>query len=128
MNRSNDTSLKSCRDRSNLRSGTKYNRDKFNKSRKEFLDIKLRTHEEKEESRKKYLEEVRNEMNKKRMKESEVKRLKITNFFTTNEEKMKEKINDFYKKQHEMEERIEKREKERIDELNKKHMIDNKKN
>jgi hypothetical protein len=100
MNRSNDTSLKSCRDRSNLRSGIKYNRDKFNKSRKEFLDIKLRTHEEKEESRKKYLEEVRNEMNKKRMKESEVKRLKITNFFTTNEEKMKEKINDFYKKQH----------------------------
>jgi len=128
MNRSNDTSLKSCRDRSNLRSGIKYNnRDKFNKSRKEFLDIKLRTHEEKEESRKKYLEEMRNEMNKKRMKESEEKRLKITNFFTTNEEKMKEKINDFYKKQHEMEERIEKREKERIDELNKKHMLDNKK-
>ena len=126
-NRSIDLSLKSSRDRSNLRSGVKYNREKLNKSRKDFLDSKLRTYEEKEESRKKHLEEMRNEINKKRMKESEIKRLKITNYFYWNEEKMKEKINDFYKRQQEMEERIEKREKERIDELNKKHIIDSKK-
>ena len=126
-NRSIDLSLKSSRDRSNLRSGAKYNREKMNKSRKDFLDSKLRTYEEKEESRKKHLEEMRNEINRKRMKESEIKRLKITNYFNSTEEKMKEKINDFYKKQQEMEERIEKREKERIDELNKKHMLDNRK-
>lgn len=126
-NRSIDLSLKSSRDRSNLRSGVKYNREKLNKSRKDFLDSKLRTYEEKEESRKKHLEEMRNEINRKRMKESEIKRLKITNYFYWNEEKMKEKINDFYKRQQEMEERIEKREKERIDELNKKHIIDSKK-
>ena len=126
-NRSIDLSLKSSRDRSNLRSGAKYNREKMNKSRKDFLDSKLRTYEEKEESRKKHLEEMRNEINRKRMKESEIKRLKITNYLYWNEEKMKEKINDFYKKQHEMEERIEKREKERIDELNKKHILDNRK-
>ena len=126
-NRSIDLSLKSSRDRSNLRSGAKYNREKMNKSRKDFLDSKLRTYEEKEESRKKHLEEMRNEMNRKRMKESEIKRLKITNYFNSTEEKMKEKINDFYKKQQEMEERIEKREKERIDELNKKHILDNRK-
>lgn len=126
-NRSIDLSLKSSRDRINLRSGVKYNREKLNKSRKDFLDSKLRTYEEKEESRKKHLEEMRNEINKKRMKESEIKRLKITNYFYWNEEKMKEKINDFYKRQQEMEERIEKREKERIDELNKKHIIDSKK-
>lgn len=123
-NRSIDLSLKSSRDRSNLRSGVKYNREKLNKSRKDFLDSKLRTYEEKEESRKKHLEEMRNEINRKRMKDSEIKRLKITNYFYWNEEKMKEKINDFYKRQQEMEERIEKREKERIDELNKKHIID----
>ena len=126
-NRSIDLSLKSSRDRSNLRSGVKYNREKMNKSRKDFLDSKLKTYEEKEESRKKHLEEMRNEINRKRMKESEIKRLKITNYFNSTEEKMKEKINDFYKKQQEMEERIEKREKERIDELNKKHMLDNRK-
>lgn len=126
-NRSIDLSLKSSRDRSNLRSGVKYNREKLNKSRKDFLDSKLRTYEEKEESRKKHLEEMRNEINRKRMKDSEIKRLKITNYFNWNEEKMKEKINDFYKRQQEMEERIEKREKERIDELNKKHIIDSKK-
>jgi hypothetical protein len=126
-NRSIDLSLKSSRDRSNLKSGVKYNREKMNKSRKDFLDSKLRTYEEKEESRKKHLEEMRNEINRKRMKESEIKRLKITNYFNSTEEKMKEKINDFYKKQQEMEERIEKREKERIDELNKKHMLDNRK-
>ena len=126
-NRSIDLSLKSSRDRSNLRSGVKYNREKLNKSRKDFLDSKLRTYEEKEESRKKHLEEMRNEINRKRMKESEIKRLKITNYFYWNEEKMKEKIHDFYKRQQEMEERIEKREKERIDELNKKHIIDSKK-
>ena len=126
-NRSIDLSLKSSRDRSNLGSGVKYNREKLNKSRKDFLDSKLRTYEEKEESRKKHLEEMRNEINRKRMKDSEIKRLKITNYFYWNEERMKEKINDFYKRQQEMEERIEKREKERIDELNKKHMIDSKK-
>ena len=126
-NRSIDLSLKSSRDRSNLRSGVKYNREKLNKSRKDFLDTKLKNYEEKEESRKKHLEEMRNEINRKRMKESEIKRLKITNYLYWNEEKMKEKINDFYKKQHEMEERIEKREKERIDELNKKRMLESKK-
>ena len=126
-NRSIDLSLKSSRDRSNLRSGVKYNREKLNKSRKDFLDTKLKNYEEKEESRKKHLEEIRNEINRKRMKESEIKRLKITNYLYWNEEKMKEKINDFYKKQHEMEERIEKREKERIDELNKKRMLESKK-
>ena len=81
----------------------------------------------KKKAEKKHLEEMRNEINRKRMKESEIKRLKITNYFNSTEEKMKEKINDFYKKQQEMEERIEKREKERIDELNKKHMLDNRK-
>ena len=126
-NRSIDLSLKSSRDRSNLRSGVKYNREKLNKSRKDFLDTKLKNYEEKEESRKKHLEEMRNEINRKRMKESEIKRLKITNYLYWNEEKMKEKINDFYKKQHEMEERIEKREKERIDELNKKRILESKK-
>ena len=75
INKSSDLSLKSSRDRSNLKSGIKYNKEKLDKRRKGFLNSKLRAYEEKEEYRKKYLEEMRNEINKKRMKESEIKRL-----------------------------------------------------
>ena len=92
-----------------------------------LLDLKQKEYIEKDESRKKHIEEMRNEINKKRNEESEMKKAKVAMTLAINEEKMREKIKNFYRLKHEKEERIEKREKERTDELNKKYQEDNKK-
>ena len=99
----------------------------INKNRLNILDKKQKDYLIKEEKRKKHLEYMRNEISKKRNEEYQLKKTKIALALTQNEEKMKEKLKTFYKKKQEKEERIEKREKERLDELKNKYLEDNKK-
>ena len=99
----------------------------YNAKRNNLMDKKQKDYLRKEERRKKHIEEMRREINKKRNDEFEFKKNKMTLTLTQNEEKMKEKLVNFYKKKQEREERIKKREKERLDELKNKYEEDNKK-
>ena len=81
----------------------------------------------KEEKRKKNIESLRDELQKRRSDEYESKKNKIAETLTRNEERMREKIRTFYMKKQEKEDRIEKREKERKEEMKIKYEEKNKK-
>ena len=109
-------------------SETKANKEKNNRYQQYLNEKKEKLYLEKDQNIKRHIKEMRTEIKKKRLEESQQRQEKATLTLNRNEEKMQEKIYTFYKMKREREERIEKREKERKDELNRKYQEEKRKN